>query len=195
MGILQHDWKVEWRVGHCAFRVQILSNQPYILTQRALQFVKRVLFPLEIALYITVGMLQHDQEVEWLEGRCSLRVYILSKEPYIITQKSPKSCQNSPAFSRKSPAFFQKSPTFSQRTLYITVGMLQHDREAEWLAGRRSLRWCALPYPERQCVATSVNIYNSRQTQECIMSWEVGGWGRDPKKCTGRDWGMGSSTI
>ena len=24
---------------------------------------------------------------------------------------------------------------------------------------------------------------------------EVGGWGRDPKKCTGRDWGMGSSTI
>jgi len=24
---------------------------------------------------------------------------------------------------------------------------------------------------------------------------EVGGWGRDPKKCTGRDWGMGLSTI
>ena len=24
---------------------------------------------------------------------------------------------------------------------------------------------------------------------------EVEGWGRDPKKCTGRDWGMGSSTI
>ena len=24
---------------------------------------------------------------------------------------------------------------------------------------------------------------------------EVGDWGRDPKKCTGRDWGMGSSTI
>ena len=24
---------------------------------------------------------------------------------------------------------------------------------------------------------------------------EVGGWGRDPKKCTGRDWGTGSSTI
>jgi len=27
------------------------------------------------------------------------------------------------------------------------------------------------------------------------MFGEVGGWGRDPKKCTGRDWGMGSSTI
>ena len=27
------------------------------------------------------------------------------------------------------------------------------------------------------------------------VSWEVGGWGRDPKKCTGSIWGMGSSTI
>ena len=25
--------------------------------------------------------------------------------------------------------------------------------------------------------------------------WEVGGWGQDPKNGTGRDWGMGSSTI
>jgi len=32
----------------------------------------------------------------------------------------------------------------------------------------------------------------------CLTQWshgEVGGWGRDPKKCTERDWGMGSSTI
>ena len=28
-----------------------------------------------------------------------------------------------------------------------------------------------------------------------VPQGEVGGWGRDPKKCTGRDWGMGSSTI
>ena len=31
-----------------------------------------------------------------------------------------------------------------------------------------------------------------------LQSWadgEVGGWGRDQKKFTGRDWGMGSSTI
>jgi len=43
-------------------------------------------------------------------------------------------------------------------------------------------------------------VYVSCQTHECVMSHtymrrEVGGWGRDPKKCTGRDWGMGSSTI
>ena len=29
----------------------------------------------------------------------------------------------------------------------------------------------------------------------CERVGDVGGWGRDPKKCTGRDWGMGSSTI
>jgi len=28
-----------------------------------------------------------------------------------------------------------------------------------------------------------------------MQEGEVGGWGRDPQKCTGRDWGMGSSTI
>ena len=39
----------------------------------------------------------------------------------------------------------------------------------------------------------SINtIYSITQ---CHLFWEVGGWGRDPKKCTGRDWGMGSSTI
>ena len=31
--------------------------------------------------------------------------------------------------------------------------------------------------------------------RRCIFAYtafgEVGGWGRDPKKCTGRDWGMG----
>jgi len=32
-------------------------------------------------------------------------------------------------------------------------------------------------------------------THVSTHSREVGGWGRDPKKCTGRDWGMGSSTI
>ena len=29
---------------------------------------------------------------------------------------------------------------------------------------------------------------------QCSKQGEAGGWGRDPKKCTGRDWGMGSST-
>ena len=37
--------------------------------------------------------------------------------------------------------------------------------------------------------------YHRRRALTQRVSWEVGGWGRDPKKCTGRDWGMGSSTI
>ena len=53
----------------------------------------------------------------------------------------------------------------------------------------------------RQYSPVHIAIY----THECIYLYmlvycytkvgEVGGWGRDPKKCTGRDWGMGSSTI
>ena len=34
-----------------------------------------------------------------------------------------------------------------------------------------------------------------QQTEKRMCIREVGGWGRDPKKGTGRDWGMGSSTI
>jgi len=39
---------------------------------------------------------------------------------------------------------------------------------------------------------------NFDSTLNCVctdVQREVGGWGRDPQKCTGRDWGMGSSTI
>ena len=55
------------------------------------------------------------------------------------------------------------------------------------------------------CVARFVHMCNMTPSyvavcavkQRCIHLFigEVGGWGRDPKKCTGRDWGMGSSTI
>ena len=52
----------------------------------------------------------------------------------------------------------------------------------------------------------TVGIVGSRRDIPVVLSlfthtrwrmsrWEVGGWGLDPKKCTGRDWGMGSSTI
>jgi len=45
-------------------------------------------------------------------------------------------------------------------------------------------------------VGTSSRIPSRIHSCLFISSWgEVGGWGRDPKKCTGRDWGMGSSTI
>ena len=39
---------------------------------------------------------------------------------------------------------------------------------------------------------TYIHIIRERKM---VSRGEVGGWGQDPKKCTGRDWGMGSSTI
>ena len=41
-----------------------------------------------------------------------------------------------------------------------------------------------------------LHTYQNKLTNiEPTVGREVGGWGRDPKKCTGRGWGMGSSTI
>ena len=39
------------------------------------------------------------------------------------------------------------------------------------------------------------NCLKSFVWEDYVALGEVGGWGRDPKKCMGRDWGMGSSTI
>ena len=46
---------------------------------------------------------------------------------------------------------------------------------------------------EDETLIEYMNDFRSCPKREC--AGEVGGWGRDPKKCTGRDWGMGSSTI
>jgi len=40
-----------------------------------------------------------------------------------------------------------------------------------------------------------VIVYETLFVDHVVLFREVGGWGRDPKKCTGRDRGMGSSTI
>jgi len=45
------------------------------------------------------------------------------------------------------------------------------------------------------CINIRACFISLFSTSLCRSRWEVGGWGRDPKKCTGRDWGMGSSTI
>ena len=56
---------------------------------------------------------------------------------------------------------------------------LQHTQEKEGKEGERHTREC---------------MEETREGERHTRG-EVGGWGRDPKKCTGRDWGMGSSTI
>jgi len=47
-------------------------------------------------------------------------------------------------------------------------------------------------YSSEECVE---NVYTVRARRVKAVPQEVGGWGRDPKKSTGRDWGMGSSNI
>jgi len=61
------------------------------------------------------------------------------------------------------------------------------------------LHFCFPMCPRTMYMSHKLCVYASQTT---CMRWmsgrvqgEVGGWGRDPKKCTGRDWGMGSSTI
>ena len=58
---------------------------------------------------------------------------------------------------------------------------------------------CALAYIHSDVGLMSLfKCVSQKETHTAIHSVldrEVGGWGRDPKKCTGRDWGMGSSTI
>jgi len=57
-------------------------------------------------------------------------------------------------------------------------------------------------YMHEERPINETHIYEKRPTPESHTriekpcgEGEVGGWGRDPKKCMGRDWGMGSSTI
>jgi len=52
-----------------------------------------------------------------------------------------------------------------------------------------------LTEPTRQIKTTFPMNISERRDARCEYIGEVGGWGRDPKKCTGKDWGMGSSTI
>ena len=42
---------------------------------------------------------------------------------------------------------------------------------------------------------TLPHLYAQSVSRTFVLRREVGGWGRDPKKCTRRGWGMGSSTI
>jgi len=45
------------------------------------------------------------------------------------------------------------------------------------------------------CVCAYAKFASDKIFSDKYYSGEVGGWGRDPKKCTGRVWGRGSSAI
>ena len=76
------------------------------------------------------------------------------------------------------PSFFEYHGTFSHHLLFLP----------------RHHRISLPPHPRHN--RTPPTLLFMTQTHTTYSSFrEVGGWGRDPKKCTGRDWGMGSSTI
>ena len=54
---------------------------------------------------------------------------------------------------------------------------------------------CVVYVVHIQHIKTNTTSCRIHTTESCHSYREVGGWGRDPQKCTGRDWGMGSSTI
>ena len=63
-----------------------------------------------------------------------------------------------------------------------------------------SVRHLRFPHPHKYVsiitqfygIYDSINVIrNSRVIYRYTSEGEVGGWGRDPKKCTGRDWGWG----
>jgi len=71
----------------------------------------------------------------------------------------------------------------------IIMCLLQKSPEQPRALWRGDLDMCTYG---RRHNDVSVGLFCNRAL---VNSGEVGGWGRDPKKCTGRDWGMGSSTI
>jgi len=57
-----------------------------------------------------------------------------------------------------------------------------------------ALQWQPPP-PKNDPISKRLREIVTKEKEEYCSGREVGGWGRDPKKCTGRGWGMGSSTI
>ena len=78
----------------------------------------------------------------------------------------------------------QHAATCYNRSVVACCSMSQR------IAAHRSASQC-----DAACrsVLQHVSVWCSMMKMPSIR--EVGGWGRDPKKCTGRGWGMGSSTI
>jgi len=100
---------------------------------------------------------------------------ILSKEPYVLS-KNPIHYRGYAATWSGSGMTCGSSLTSLMRAATSRASMRCHICKYIQLTSDTGMhhvmyvQCCALPYPKCRCVATSVNIYNSRQTQECIIS-------------------------
>ena len=105
----------------------------------------------------------------WLRWVSSLKLYIsFAKEP----------C--------KRDCILQKRPIIWRSPLIVASPYIQ----CEWVVMSVCPDVRHHDYMSYYMIFSSL-LYTSRHD----VRREVGAWGRDPKKCTGRDWGMGSSTI
>ena len=94
--------------------------------------------------------------------------------------------------SHSTPCCFALSRSFSLFCSFILSCSLSHTHAPPLIA---VLPTTQQPRPPSRNSSTLSRSLSLSFTLSRILSREVGGWGRDPKKCTGRDWGMGSSTI
>jgi len=118
-----------------------------------------------------------------------------SKETY-ITQKRPISLKRD-LYRSKETYNTQKRP----------ISLKRDNRNERIMSHMRSIVPTKEPYKrddilqKRLIILRSLLIVATPYPHMWVRhDWftfdgEVGGWGRDPKKCTGRDLGMGSSTI
>jgi len=113
------------------------------------------------------------------------KIYVsfVQKSWYLLSKKLRLFCQrNQVSFVKESKSLLSKNlRLFCQKILVSFV------KETRSLLSKKLRLFCRI-----YMHVSSIMHLSSKQLN---TSREVGGWGRDPKKCTGRDWGMGSSTI
>ena len=85
--------------------------------------------------------------------------------------------------------------TRSPRMSHVSFYVVQHKTRSNPCYQREMLKAFSVAKSRSPTREVGRLVQGVRSLSQNSSIREVGGWGRDPKKCTGRDWGMGSSTI
>jgi len=117
---------------------------------------------------IHCNTLQHTA-THWIHEPCEAHRYT------VITRHGTHMIQSCSIFQRFSHVSHKDSVIFRKSDLYL-VALLWQMNVTHMIQSCTTHKW------------VTSHIMNAYVR-------EVGGWGRDPKICTGRHWGMGPSTI
>ena len=126
--------------------------------------------------------------------------------------ENEKTCLSAkePCPSAKEPWIFAKMLYLSVKALhpsakklYVSEIQLSHDGALPSWTPLPDTKYSAVSLCKRALsfLKRAISLCNELYVSEIQLAAivhcrrEVGDWGRDPKKCTGRGWGMGSSTI